>query len=229
MGIIFALIVIIFVGFFTYYLWQIRYGEESTIRELNTKFSKKITINPSQELATSTVADVKYIIRPYDPTVGEKEAPIAIITFIDFECPYCQESYPIFKQITEKYAPAVRVVFKHLPFSNLHPQAMNAALAATCAQEQNKFWEYYDILFTTKQLDDTSLYAYAKQLSLNESQFSNCIKNKKYKQHIDQDSLDAVSAGMRGTPTYIVNGKIYEGVLSIQEWDTIILSNLKQS
>ena len=148
--------------------------------------------------------------------------------FIDFECPFCQANYPTIKGIIKKYDPAVNLVFKHLPLTSIHPRALDAALASTCANEQEKFWEYHDLLFETKQLDNASLFATANKLNLDKDKFSSCFTNKKYLTQINKDSKDAVAAKLRGTPTHIVNGEIIEGVKTTEEWDKIIIKHLNK-
>lgn len=81
------------------------------------------------------------------PSVGPNDAPVTIVEFSDFECPFCQRAYPTVEQIMSEYKGKVRLVYKQLPLTNLHPHAQGAALASVCAQKQNKFWDYYHKLF----------------------------------------------------------------------------------
>ncbi|HAT03474.1 MAG TPA: hypothetical protein DCS29_01710 [Candidatus Magasanikbacteria bacterium] len=220
-----GILALIFVGFFVYYSWQFKFGDAEVLNKLDETFGEKFSATSDKQGATF-VENTSSIIRPHNPIYGSSEPKITIIAFIDFECPYCQESYPIFKKISEKYNPVVRVIFKQLPLPALHAQAYNAAIASTCAQEQNKFWQYHDTLFETKQYDDDSLYNLAANIGLNLQSFNTCFNSQTYKNDIQKDVDDAVSIGVRGTPTYVVNGNIIEGVLSSQEWDTIILKHL---
>lgn len=227
--IIIGVIGLAFITLTGYYIWQIKYG---SAEELAQEFNKNFTLDPSRHslrqsnIITQNPAD---FMHEYSPTLGPDEAPITILAFIDFECPFCRESYPIFKKISEKYAPAIKIVFKHLPVSSLHKNADAAHIASTCASEQDKFWEYYNLLFTQKLLDSSSLDKYANQLQLNSRQFTNCVNSKKYQSAIDQDLLDAVTLEIRGTPTYIVNQRKLEGVIPENVWDEIIIDELQNS
>ena len=174
------------------------------------------------------IKDINDFIRPNNPVFGKKDAPITILAFIDFECPYSSEAYADFKKIMSKYEPVIRVIFKNLPLINLHPDAMVAAEAGMCANEQNKFWPYYDLLFTKKDLENNPFVAYAEELGLNQDKFSICLGEEKYLPQITQDVSDAVSLGLRGTPTYFVNGAIIEGNITEADWDKVILQFLNK-
>jgi protein-disulfide isomerase len=121
------------------------------------------------------------------------------------------------------------VVFKHLPLTSIHPHSLAAAVAATCAHEQGLFWNYYRQLFTTQDLSTNGLTSAANALHLNVSTFSSCVSTEKFKKHIEEDVADAVAIGIRGTPTFIVNGEKIEGAISIEEWNKILLEKLKNS
>ena len=106
---------------------------------------------------------------------------------------------------------------------------MPAHLAAACANEQNKFWEYHDLLFTVKKYDAASLTDYADKLKLNKKQFSDCLSSEKYKSAIEKDLYDSAMFNVRGTPTYFINQTKLEGVIPKDYWDKIILENLKKN
>ena len=158
---------------------------------------------------------------------GDERAPITIVAFIDFECPYSQKGYSIFADVMRRYEPVARVVFKHMPVELLHPNARQASLAAACANAQGKFWEYYDLLFTERQLDTASLNTYATQLGLNGQQFSDCLVSAQFGNAVDQDFADGAALGVAGTPTYFVNGTKIEGVVGADVWDDVIVSQLQ--
>ncbi|MCB9798434.1 DsbA family protein [Candidatus Nomurabacteria bacterium] len=186
--------------------------------------------SPSAALANT--ADIKKIqtkklIRPFNPTLGNSNADVVILAFIDFECPYCAQSYPIFERVVKKYGDAIFVVFKNLPLDDIHPDARRSALAAMCAHDQNQFWPYYRSLFSTRQLLTEHLVSQARSLKLNTESFTTCLTEKTHDQNIQRDIADAISVGAQGTPTYIVNGAKISGILSEQDWDQIILSFLK--
>ncbi len=222
--------ILLFGGFFVYYTWQMKYGDSNQLDKqfTNDKSTWDSELADSVNKAKVIEADWKKYIRSANPVWGEPGAPVAILAFIDFACPYSQEAYAGFKLIEEKYEPVIRVVFKFMPLQSLHPQTMLAANAAKCAQEQGKFWSYHNLLFDKQILDNDSLLSYADELNLLLTSFSTCLAEYKYQADIDQDLSDAIELGVRGTPTYFVNGLKVEGAISLADWDKIILELLKQ-
>ncbi|HRH23741.1 MAG TPA: thioredoxin domain-containing protein [Candidatus Magasanikbacteria bacterium] len=222
-----GIIFIVFLYFFIYFTWQLRYGSPETLatltRTLDGTFTKEVDAD-----APTFRADYKSFIRSYNPTLGNPNAPVEIIMFIDFECPYCQASFPVFKQIIDSFGDGVSVVFKQFPLTTIHPNARAAAEASMCAEEQGKFWKFYDRAFSVKRLDESSLYTYAVESGLNTTAFDACFKDKKYAKSIDQDLADGVELGVRGTPTYIINGQFVEGVTTFDEWKTLLLDVLNR-
>ena len=218
---------IIFAGYTLYYLWQFKYGDPEIRARIQLQYSDQFSKGIDKE-APSDFPQYREIIHTHNPQIGNPQAPITIIVFIDFECPYCQAQYPVFSYIRDQYGPAINIVFKHTPLTDLHPQSLNAALASSCAAEQQKFWEFHDRLFETKQLGEHALFETATLLKLNSSQFNNCFTTKKYLNDIQEDMNDAARVGVRGTPTMLINGTIVEGVLSQKNWDTLLLSYLKK-
>lgn len=226
---ILGVVALIFIGFFVYYTWQFKYGDPEQIKKIakeisNSKFTLADNGKKQKAEADKPVAN---FIRPNNPVFGNPNAKVTIVEFIDFECPFSQASFPHFQTIKENYGSAVKFVFKHMPLSSIHPNAMPAALAAECAHEQGKFWEYYKILFETKKLDTESLTQTAESLSLNMEKFSNCLETQKYSKQIQDDVVDGLELGVRGTPTYFVNQQIVEGVFDVAAWNTRILEHIK--
>ncbi len=222
-----GIILIIFLYFFIYFTWQLKYGSPETLatltRTLDGSFSKEVNTD-----APTFRTDYRSFIRSHNPTMGNPDAPVEVIMFIDFECPYCQASFPVFKQVMDSFGDGVRVVFKQFPLETIHPNARNAAEASMCAEEQDKFWQFYDRAFSVKRLDESSLYTYAVESGLNAFAFDACFKDKKYAKSIDQDLTDGIELGVRGTPTYIINGQFVEGVITLDEWKTLLLDILNQ-
>lgn len=229
-GIPICIAILVFTSFFVYYLWQIKFGSPENAQKLADSFSGKFTVINSQsnKPEPSPVKDLNKFIRLENPQKGEKNATVTIVGFIDFECPYCIEDYLKIKNITQKYEPILKIVIKHLPMTNLHPESFNAALASMCANEQKKFWEYYDELFIAKKIDSSILKNSARKIGLNMEQFDSCYTTEKYKKEIEKDMMEAVEIGVRGTPTYLINNKIIEGVANDEIWEKEILSSIKK-
>ncbi len=150
-----------FSAYLGYYLWVGKYGDATQQINLAKQFTEQFSLSPELrgvEARPTVEQPAASLIRPHNPTIGNPNAPITIVAFIDFECPFCQRAYPTFARIIDTYAPATNIVFKHFPVESIHPRAQQASMAAQCAHEQGKFWEYYNLLFTKKTLDDASLF-----------------------------------------------------------------------
>lgn len=213
-----------------YYFWQLKTGNTDQLAELKQSFySGSFTADGSQNQNRKEVKeDIKNFIRPHNPTTNNNNAPITVLAFIDFECPYCQKAYPMFKEIMQEYGPAVNIVFKNFPIELVHPRSNEAALAAACAEEQNKFWPYYEQIFENNNLSRDSLLEYANNIKLQARQFTDCLDTAKYRPQIDQDLSDVASLGVRGTPTYFVNQVKIEGVVDKSIWQEVILEELQK-
>ena len=209
------------------YAWQLRYGNaDNLLSQFSTQFTTSNDL-ASRIRSAPPVDNVGDIIRQHNPTFGKTDAPITITAFIDFECPFCARSYPVFKEVMDTYGPAIQIVFKHLPLQSIHPRAYPAAIASTCAQEQDAFWPFYDKTFSALQFDDEAFLRYARELNLNTTQFLSCIDAERYVKNIEQDIVDAVAVGAQGTPTYFLNNTKIEGVLTKALWDELILRQLQ--
>jgi protein-disulfide isomerase len=137
---------------------------------------------------------------------GNPKAPVMIVEFSDYQCPYCHQAEPTVKEVLAKYGDKVSLSYRDFPLSAIHPQAMIAAEASRCALEQGKFWEYHDQLFTAAKLEKDDLIGYARNLKLDEKQFDSCLTSEKYKADIEKDTADGRKAGVSGTPGFFVNG-----------------------
>lgn len=220
-----------FLGLVLYYVWQFQFGETETRYQLAQTFGTEFSIDGTHDSGIGSltqVADPERLIAAYNPTIGNPGAPITIIAFIDFECPYCRRAYATFERIRERYAPVAHIVFKHYPLESIHPNARTAAIAAQCAATQGKFWEYYQAVFEGVSLTDARLRTYATNIGLDTMQFDTCTASTETTRLITNDMTDGVEIGVRGTPTYIVNGTKYEGVIESETWDQIMLLHLNK-
>ncbi len=143
------------------------------------------------------------------PFIGKASAPIAIVEYSDFQCPYCARATPALKEVQKKYPDKVRLVFKHFPLS-FHKAAKPSAIASMAAADQGKFWEFHDVLFENQRtLDPGKMAEYAKQAGLNVEQFNKdmAAKQAEYAKAVDADFRQGQSVGVRGTPTLYIGGK----------------------
>ena len=143
-----------------------------------------------------------------DPARGPEDAPITIIEFADFECPFCQRhAQQVFPRLLEEFGDQARFVYKDFPLSNLHPNAFPAALSAQCAQEQDAFWPYHDLLLSGRlELGRESYETYARQLGLETENFVNCLEEGRYAENVQADYDLGVQLGVASTPTFFING-----------------------
>ena len=149
-----------------------------------------------------------------DAVLGDSDAPVTMIEFSDYECPFCgrhfSDTYP---QIKKDYVDTgkVKIVFRDFPLS-FHPNAQKAAEAAECAGEQGKYYEMHDKLYQNQQaLDVASLKAYAQQLGLKTADFNKCLDDGKMASEISKDASEGGSYGVQGTPAFFINGKLVSG------------------
>jgi len=168
----------------------------------------------------------------YDPARlrGSPSAPIIIIEFSDFQCPYCRGALPTLRKILAKYEGQVSLAYRDLPLREIHPQADMAAEASRCAGEMGKFWEYHDQLFENpNKLNREGLIDIARTLKLDEKQFDACLSNRKYKEQVEQDRQLGLRAGVSGTPGFIIKGNLLSGNLPQEAFEKIIDAELARS
>ena len=153
--------------------------------------------------------NAKALIEENDPVLGNADAEITIIEFSDFQCPYCARAFEgaitDFKNSDYFKNGDVNLVYKQFPLNSIHPYAQKAGEASLCAQEQGKFWEMHDKLFTNQvALTVSDLKQYASQLGLNTAQFNSCLDDSKYRTEVSKESAQAQSAGGSGTPFFVI-------------------------
>lgn len=151
-------------------------------------------------------------------TMGDPEAPVHIIEYGDFQCPYCLQFWAETEpQMIEEYVNAGKVYFEYRSFPILGRESVWAAEGAYCAGDQNKFWQYHDTLFTNWSGENVGdftkdkLIKYARVLDLNMNEFESCLSKEKYKARVEQDKAEAEAKGVYATPTFFINGFKVEG------------------
>ena len=155
------------------------------------------------------------VIESRDHIQGPATAPVTLVEYGDYECPYCAQAYLITKEIQERLGDKLRFVFRNFPLTKIRPHAYETALAAEAAAAQGKFWEMYDYLFKHGQaVTNDSLRRSAASLGLNLTKFDSEFYERMYSNHIDEDIQSGNSSGVKGTPTFFINGELYNG-----SWD----------
>jgi protein-disulfide isomerase len=146
------------------------------------------------------------------PTLGPDNAPVTIVEFSDFECPFCGGLFPTLKEVEKNYVGKIRVVYRQFPLTNAHPHAEKAAEASLCAFEQQHFWEFHDSMFgNQKELSVPDLKQRAVNLKLDTQKFNECIDSGREVAAIQRDIQDGARAGVTGTPAMFINGRFLSG------------------
>jgi protein-disulfide isomerase len=146
-----------------------------------------------------------------DHIQGPATAPVTLIEYGDFQCPFCGQAYPIVKEVQARLGQRLRFVFRNFPITTKHPNAEAAAEAAEAAAAQGKFWEMHDLLFENqKRLRDKDLHGYAEQLGLDLERFESELADHTYAERIREDFMGGVRSGVNGTPTFYINDMRYD-------------------
>ena len=162
---------------------------------------------------TSRLADQ---VRPDDHARGAADAPVTLVEYADFECLHCGRAYPILQRIQDEMGEMLRVVFRHFPLGWEHPHAQHAAEAAEAAAAQGKFWEMHDHLFEHQRaLDDRALARYAEVIGLDVRRFGAELRSHSYAERVRRDVEGGRRSGVRGTPTFFLNGTRYGDAIDL--------------
>lgn len=147
-----------------------------------------------------------------DHSDGPETAPITLVEYGDFECPYCGRAYPIVKALQEQLGDQLRFVFRNFPIREAHPHAEKAAESAEAASEQDRFWEMHDTLFENqRRLRDSDLVDYATRLGLDVTRFTSELQSGIYEEKVQEDFMSGARSGVNGTPTFFINGERWDG------------------
>jgi len=158
-----------------------------------------------------------------DPAQGKADAPVTVVEFSDFQCPFCLRVMPTLKDLRAKYGDKMRLVWKDFPLTQIHPQAFVAAQAGNCAREQGKFWEYHDKLFANQSaLQPEFLKKYAADAGLDTAKFNQCLEGSKYEARVQGALGTGTKLGISSTPTMYVNGRMINGAQPIDVFESVI-------
>jgi protein-disulfide isomerase len=192
---------------------RVRERRAAYLKELRTKANVTVTLEPPRV----TVGEAG------NPAKGPEGAPVTVVEFSDFQCPFCARVNPTLAKLQEAYAGKVRVVFRDLPLLNIHKNAGHAAEAAHCANDQGKFWEMHDRLFANQQkLAPAELKEHAVALGLDATAFNQCLDSGKYTAEWRRDSQEASRLGLSGTPAFFINGRLLSGAQPYDAFAQII-------
>ena len=150
-------------------------------------------------------------VQSFDHTRGPDHASVTVVEFGDFECPNCKQAAPAVKLLLERFEERVRFAFRHFPLTEVHPHALMAAQAAEAASGQGKFWQMHDVLFENQtHLKAEHLRGYAERLGLDMTRYTAEMDDEIYLQRVREHMESARHSGVRGTPTFFVNGRLHD-------------------
>jgi protein-disulfide isomerase len=162
------------------------------------------------------------------PELGPKTAPVTIIEFSDYECPFCKKAEESVQQVLKEYGTKVRFVYRDFPL-DIHENARPAAQAAHCAQAQGKFWEMHAKLMAATDLSADALKKLADELKLDRAKFDECVAKEQFKAEIEKDIADGMDVGVSGTPAFFINGRTLSGAEPFEKFKEIIDEELARA
>ena len=159
---------------------------------------------------------------------GPANAPIQLVEFSDFHCPFCRRVEPTIAEVLKKYDGKIRFVYKDFPIDSLHPQARAAAEAARCAGEQGKFWEFHGKVYAgPTEASAATMQGFAKEVGLDAAAFETCRSGRKYQSQVQADIIEGTKLGVNGTPGFFINGRFLSGAQPIEAFSKIIDEELQ--
>jgi protein-disulfide isomerase len=174
--------------------------------------NKPAAAAPTQPAAAQPTGPVNIKVTSADHSIGPKNAKVTVVEYSDFQCPYCGSFFKTLQQMLTDYKDKVLFVYRNFPLDQIHENARPAAMAAECAGEQGKFFEFHDKLFVSQdKLGDAFYQQTAKDLGLDTGKFNDCLKSDRPGKKVDADYQSGLAAGVQGTPSTFVNGNEISG------------------
>lgn len=203
-----------------YGLIKLGYGEE--LRKIIYKQNQQ----DAQILAVRTELET-----PERPFLGNREADLVIVAFIDFKCPICKEQESIMRQLVAKYGGKIKLIIRYFPIESLYPGATKIAEMSFCAHEQGLYWGAHDYLFShqnelTQNFTLTEINAFINQIGVEEKSFKACLVADKTKIEVNKDYTTGHKYNISGTPTFFINGNKIQGNIPLENWEKIITTTL---
>jgi predicted DsbA family dithiol-disulfide isomerase len=176
---------------------------------------------------TSLLGPYRVTVAATGPARGKGDAPVTIVEFGDFQCPFCREAEGSLRAVMSKYPGQVRLVFRNLPLANLHPNATAAAVAGVCAEHQGMFWQMHDAMYQDQSaLTESALKDTAQRLGLKMDGFSACLADPGTKQELETDREAADELNVTGTPYFFINGRPLNGSVPVERFEAVITDEL---
>ena len=209
-----------------YFAWGYEKTPDGKTQVIEVPAADEVQQEPAQQEA------IRYDIPtegfPFD---GPEDAPIVIVEFSDFECPFCTKWHnETYLPLLEEYPDQIKLVYRNFPLTSIHPNAYLSAEAAMCAGDQDAYWPYHEKLFVGEHgLSKLALNEYARELELDTATFEECLESRRYQDFVRADMDYAISIGVQSTPTFYINGQLVVGAQPIQVFRQIIDRELADS
>jgi len=217
-----VILLIIFLSLVGTYIWKIKNGEG---QQLFQEFEAGQTQSNSKALADER----SELERTDSPYLGNPNASIVVVEFVDFKCPNCQLAAPIMQKVVQKYNNRIKFIVRNFPVEETHPGSTVLSEIASCANDQGRFWIMHDLLFQNQgslgaSLTQDQIDGLGNQIGLDMDKYHSCLKdaNNATRIKISRDYADGMKYGISGTPTFFINGQKVTGVIPLDEWDKIM-------
>jgi protein-disulfide isomerase len=216
-------------------------GDEATVREqIRAHLEKQKLAARREAFVQSLRSQATVVVHLKAPAVfradvsvdgapfkGSATAPVTIVEFSDFHCPFCKRVLPTLSQLESQYGDKVKLVFRDYPIDNLHPAARKAHEAARCANEQGKFWAYHDALFANApKASPEQLKTYAQEVGLDVPAFEQCFNSGTYQAAVQKDVEEGTRVGVTGTPAFFINGRLVSGAQLLEKFVRVVEEEL---
>lgn len=221
--VVFILLLVCLVGFSAKVFGYYRKIQQGTLDTTGLTFQTTAATQAGLAAAARTAPGNGQLATADDPSLGNPGARLTVVEFADFGCPYsAQESYVV-RAVAKEFPNDVRVIYRDFPLVDLHPGADLAAQAGECAQDQNKFWEMHDVLFShSGDFTQDDLVADATEAGLNTRTFQACLQSGKYADEVAEDAAAGAAAGVVGTPTFFLNGQKIDGAIPFTVFNQLV-------
>ncbi|MBI2444636.1 MAG: thioredoxin domain-containing protein [Candidatus Magasanikbacteria bacterium] len=221
-------VVIIFIGLTWQYWRQIRGGQGAELKE---RLFGGFTAGFSGGGGATRVARSE-VETSDDPALGSERAAVVIVEFVDFQCPNCRAAAPIMQALLQRYGAQVRLIIRDFPIEQIHPGAGRLGALAGCADAQGRFWPVHDLLLREQEafageLTPEKIARVASEADLDLAQLNRCLAAPETEIEVRKDFLDGLRFGVRGTPTFFVNGEKVEGTIPLSAWERYLAKFLK--
>ena len=188
---------------------------EAYLQDLRAKADVFVTMAPP--VANVAVDDA--------PRLGPADAPVQLIEFADYECPYCSKVQPSILKLHQEFGDKIAIYYKDMPLP-MHPHARKAAEASRCAASQGKFWEYHNLLFTKSNLEAADLKKYAREMGMDGAKFDQCLDSGEKAAAVQKDFAQAQQLGLTGTPSFFVEQHFFSGAVDYNTLRDLVAQQL---